>query len=43
MPCDALLQAAEFEVGSGVGPGMSILGSMLVSVTYFWKARFSMA
>src|SRR3989440_1413488 len=34
-------QAAEFEVGAGAGAAASTLGSMLVSVTYFWKARFS--
>src|SRR6266853_1413474 len=36
-------QAAEFEVGAGAGAAASTLGSMLVSVTYFWKARFSRA
>src|SRR6266404_1206657 len=36
-------QAAEFEVGAGAGAAASTLDSMLVSVTYFWKARFSRA
>ena len=42
--CEAILQSAEFVGGTGgAGARLSSFDSMVVSVTYLWKARFSRA
>ena len=42
--CEGILQSVEFVGGTGgAGARLSSFDSMVVSVTYFWKARFSSA
>ena len=42
--CEGIPQSVEFVGGTGgAGARLSSFDSMVVSVTYFWKARFSRA